>query len=850
MNEIDFGAHNEAFFTGMLGDIDEPTAPFGLLGVQGDGSAIGEVTQALAPQLARGIREQARALDVSTGSVMHLAWALVLARASGQERVVFGTVVSGRMHGGVVSILPVRIDVADEGVRASLRHTHARLEELSIHEHVPLTLARRCSAVAAGRPLFGAVLDTKCGRIAGAAQTDYPLTLSVDDTAEGYALIVRVRGQVDAGRICTFMCHALDQLVQALAHAPDTPVSRIDVLPPAERAQLLVQWNETQRAFPCESCIHELFELQVRKTPDAPALVDVDGSLSYAQLDAQANRLAHRMIALGVEPGDFVALALPRSPQLVIAELAVLKSGAVYLPLDPAHPAARLKFMIEDSGARLVVHGEGVALADLQVPQIEFACDWASGVCAKPDVRSHASDVAYVMYTSGSTGTPKGVLVPHRAVVRLVINNGYLEFRAGDSVAFAAQPAFDASTFEVWGPLLNGGRVAVIRQDTLLDPQRFVAELRRHAVDVMFLTIGLFNQYARALAPVLPGLRCMLVGGEVLDAVVIDKVLREAAPQELVHCYGPTETTTFATTYRIDHVAGNQPIPIGRPISNTRIYILDRQRRPAPVGVRGEIYIGGDGVALGYLNRPELTAERFLPDPFSDRPGARMYKTNDLGRYREGGDIEFLGRDDHQVKLRGFRIEVEEVRARLTLHHDVADAVVVVREDVPGDKRLVAYCVANGQGQALDPAGLRRHVAQVLPDVMVPSAFVQLRSLPLTPSGKVDRRALPAPAMDAYAQRRYVAPEGEIETTLAALWAELLNVRQVGRHDNFFELGGHSLLAIRLAARMRERGLYTETVALFTSSDLAELATRVDTNSREVAVPPNLIPATFEEMRF
>jgi amino acid adenylation domain-containing protein len=851
LNEPDFVTpldDDEAFFRNMLGDIDEPNAPFGLLAVQGEGSVIGQVTQTLTPRLAQGIREQVRALGVSAASVLHLAWAMVLARAGAQERVVFGTVLSEPMQGGVINTSPLRIDIVDQGARASLIQTHERLAELASHAHVPLALARRCSAVAAGTPLFCAVLDTTCGPTVGGAQSDYPLTLSVDDTAGGFALTARVIGRVDAGRVCAFMCQALAQLVQALAQAPDTPVSHIDVLPPAERAQLLVQWNDTRRAYPRESCIHELFELQARRTPDAPALVHADGSLSYAQLDAQANRLAHRMIALGVEAGDFVALALPRSPELVIAELAVLKCGAAYLPLDPAHPAGRLRFMIEDCCARLVIHGEGVAPADGRVPWIRFDRDQLGGDCAKPDVRRRATDVAYVMYTSGSTGAPKGVLVPHRAISRLVINNGYLEFRTGDSVAFAAQPAFDASTFEVWGPLLNGGRVVVIDQETLLDPQRFVAALRRHSVNVMWLTVGLFNQYARALASILPGLRCMLVGGDVLDPAVIDRVVRDAAPQALVNGYGPTETTTFATTYRIDHVAGNRSIPIGRPIANTRVYILDRQRRPVPVGVRGEIYIGGDGVALGYLNRPELTAERFVPDPFSDVPGARMYKTNDLARYREDGNIEFLGRDDHQVKLRGFRIEVDEIRARLASHYDVADAVVVVREDAPGDKRLVAYCVANGR--ELDLVALRRHVAQVLPDVMVPAAFVQLRSLPLTPSGKVDRRALPAPDMDACVRRRYEAPEGGIETTLAVLWAELLNVRQVGRRDNFFELGGHSLLAIRLAARMREHGLHAETEALFTSSDLAELATRIDGTSREVAVPPNLIPAMFEEMRF
>ncbi|WP_152978769.1 non-ribosomal peptide synthetase, partial [Pseudomonas mediterranea] len=459
------------------------------------------------------------------------------------------------------------------------------------------------------------------------------------------------------------------------------------------------------------------------------------------------------------------------------------------------------------------------------------------------DLTQDAESVAYIMYTSGSTGMPKGVLVPHRAINRLVINNGYADFNQQDRVAFASNPAFDASTLDVWAPLLNGGCVVVVEQDVLLSQERFAALLTEQSVSVLWMTAGLFHQYADGLLPVFKQLRYLIVGGDVLDPAVIARVLKDGAPQHLLNGYGPTEATTFTTTYEIQSV-GEGGIPIGHPIGNTRVYVLDANQQPVPVGVAGELYIGGDGVANGYLNRPELTAEKFVADPFSADPAALLYRTGDLARWRADGAVEYLGRNDDQVKVRGFRIELGEIEARLAQHDAVKDCVVLAREDVPGEKRLVAYFT---QAQDVDIETLRAHLQGQLPEYMVPVAYMRLDTWPLTANGKLDRRALPAPDLDALATRAYEAPQGEVEATLAQLWQDLLKVERIGRHDHFFELGGHSLLAVSLIERMRQAGLSADVRVLFSQPTLAALAAAVG-SGKEVKVPANLIASGCERI--
>ncbi|WP_434706017.1 amino acid adenylation domain-containing protein [Pseudomonas sp. Z1-12] len=856
-------AEHEAFFREMLGDVDEPTLPLGLQQMQGDGRGVEEARLQVDAGLSRRLRAQARQLGVSAASLHHLAWAQVLGRLSGRDNVVFGSVLMGRMQGGegadralgmFINTLPLRIDLDEPDVRVGVKATHARLSALLGHEHASLALAQRCSGVVAPLPLFSALLNYRHSaagvasaeataawqgmeNLSGEERTNYPLTLSVDDLGEGFSLDAQVLQGMGATRICGYMHTALEHLVLALEHASRTPLNRLEILPEAEREQLLVDFNATRRPYPQDRTVHGVFEAQVLARPQAIAAVHASQRLTYGELNAKANRLARHLIDRGVQPGDCVAIALERSIELLVSQLAILKCAAVYVPLDVSAPLERQQFMVQDSGAQVVLT-LSTAVAPDSSQRVDLDTAVVNEVADNLDLAQSSESVAYLMFTSGSTGTPKGVLVPHRAVNRLVINNGYADFNEHDRVAFASNPAFDASTLDVWAPLLNGGCVVVVEQDVLLTQERFRALLLEQSVSVLWMTAGLFHQYASGLMDVFGQLRYLIVGGDVLDPAVIARVLSEGAPAHLLNGYGPTEATTFTTTHEIKAV-GEGGIPIGRPVGNSRVYILDTHRQPVPAGVAGELYIGGDGVAKGYLNRPELTAEKFVTDPFNAEPDAVLYRTGDLARWRADGVVEYLGRNDDQVKIRGFRIELGEIEVRLGQCAGVKDAVVLARQDETGPKRLVGYVIPEG-GITLSAQALRAELVAALADYMVPSAFVVLPSFPLTANGKLDRRALPEPDADAYASREYAAPQGEVEQTLAQLWAELLKVERVGRHDHFFELGGHSLLAMSLIERMRQVDLSVDVRVLFSQPTLRALAAAVG-GYREVVVPANAI---------
>ncbi|HYH83627.1 MAG TPA: amino acid adenylation domain-containing protein, partial [Longimicrobium sp.] len=859
-------AEHEAFFTNLLGDVEEPTAPFGLLDAWGDGSGIAEAKLQVDADVAARMRGAARKLGVSVASIGHVACAQVLARVSGREDVVFGTVLVGRMQGGegadrvlgpFINTLPVRVRVGADGAEATVRRTHGLLADLLRHEHASLALAQRSSGVRAPAPLFSALLNYRHSAGAGKApsaearpgwagiqrlhaaeRSNYPLTLSMDDVGDGFWLTAQLPASAGPQRVCEMMHLALAGLVEALDQAPGRALASIDVLPPAERTQVVEGWNDTDAEYPSASSIHRVFETWAERSPDAVAVVSDAGTLTYAELNGRANRLARHLVDRGVDAGARVAILMPRSAELLVSELAILKAGAAYVPIDPTFPAERIAFMVADSGARVVLSRTGEEIPALESVErigVDSLGEAADGDAADLRASFGGDALAYVMYTSGSTGEPKGVMVPHRAIARLAINNGYVDFGPGDRVAFAANPTFDASTMEVWGPLLNGGSIVVIPQDVLLDPRRFGEALAASGVTVLWMTVGLFNQYADELKTELGALRHLVVGGDALDPAVIARVLETNPPARLTNGYGPTETTTFAVTHRIEHVAeGARSIPLGRPISNTRVYVLDGAGEPAPAGVAGELHIGGAGVARGYLNRPGLTAERFVPDPFSAEPGARLYRTGDRTRWLADGTVEYLGRTDQQVKVRGFRIEPGEVEARLAEHPSVREAVVMAREDVPGEKRLVAYTV----GDEVDAETLRAHLSGNLPEYMIPAAFVRLDALPLTANGKVDRRALPAPDGTAYGARGYEAPATAMESALAGIWGEVLGVERVGRHDHFFDLGGHSLLAVQLISRARQvLGTEVALGELFARPVLADFA-RVLEDAARAELPP------------
>ncbi|MFT0477004.1 amino acid adenylation domain-containing protein [Pseudomonas antarctica] len=840
-------AQHEAFFSEMLGDIDEPTLAFGLQDVNGDGSGIVEAHIPLEPALSHGLREQARQLGVSTASLVHLAWAQVLAQVSGQQDVVFGTVLLGRMQGGegadralgmFINTLPLRVSLGAVSVQAGVRATHARLAQLLGHEHASLSLAQRCSGVPGSLPLFSTLLNYRHSApgeapgdspfaasgieiLSSEERSNYPLVLNVDDLGTGFSLTVQGVATLDVQRVGDYMLTALHHLMTALQQAPTTPLQAVSILPAAEHQQLLVAFNATARDYPSQLTVQQLFEAQALARPEAVAAVHGALSLSYRDLNRRANRLAHHLINQGVQPGESVAIALPRGLDLLVCQLAILKCAAVYVPLDVNAPVERQAFIVQDSGAHRVLNTLSDLNLEAQSPR-------------NPDLVQTSESVAYIMYTSGSTGTPKGVQVPHRAVSRLVLNNGYADFNARDRVAFASNPAFDASTLDVWAPLLNGGCVVVVEHAVLLSQAAFASLLQEQAVSVLWMTAGLFHQYADALLPVFRQLRYLIVGGDVLDPQVIGRVLKHGKPQHLLNGYGPTEATTFSTTFEITTL-GEGGIPIGRPIANAQAYVLDARQQPLPLGVVGELYIGGAGVAKGYLNQPQLTAEKFIPNPFGD---GLLYRSGDLASWQADGTLLYQGRNDLQVKIRGFRIEPGEIETCLAAFPGVKDAVVLAREDQPGDKRLVAYYTAQAP---LDIQALRAHLQGQLPDYMVPSAYVWLALLPLTANGKLDRKGLPVPDQSALLSRGYEAPEGEVETLLAQIWQDVLKLERVGRHDHFFELGGHSLLAVSLIERMRQVGLSCDVRALFSQPSLAALAAAVG-SGREVVVPANGIP--------
>lgn len=531
-----------------------------------------------------------------------------------------------------------------------------------------------------------------------------------------------------------------------------------------------------------------------------------------------------------------------RSLESVVGMLAILKSGGAYLPLDPNYPADRLAFMVADSSpvAILATPERAASAAGLCASTIVLNDSFPELTHAPTVARLTSRNLAYVIYTSGSTGIPKGTMIEHRSVLRLAINPQLARLKQGDCVPHCASPSFDATTWEVWASLLNGASVLVVPQDVLMDPGALNRLLVEHAVTAMWLTAGLFAEYVDALEQAFGCLRYLLTGGDVVKPSTVARVLgKPRPPQHLINAYGPTEATTFATMFEVRAIENDsRPLPIGRPIANTQIHILDAQRRPVPIGMEGEIWISGPGVARGYINQPQLTAERFTADPFSAANDATMYRTGDLGRWSLDGNVEFLGRNDSQIKIRGFRVEPGEIEACLMAAPGIHEVVVAVREDGPGgNKRLVAYA-ATESGAPVSPAGLRDHVAARLPQYMVPHAYVLLDKLPLNTNGKVDRAALPAPTVAAIVQD-YEPPCSGTETALARQWAETLGLSRVGRRDDFFELGGDSMLAMQLTTSVSAVfGIDFSFVEVFAHPTLLEMSAQIDAAAERATLRP------------
>jgi amino acid adenylation domain-containing protein/non-ribosomal peptide synthase protein (TIGR01720 family) len=809
---------------------------------------------AFAPELATALLDLSRREGVTPFMTLLAAFYTLLHRYTGQGDLVVGTPIANRgvrevegLIGLFVNTLVLRADLSADlpftGLLARVKATC-----LGAYAHQDLPFERLVDEIAPARdlgqtPLFQVMFMLESGQGSLARQGEglsltpipvesgtakFDLTLSLAISPEGLLGSIEYRSELFEPATIARMAGHLARLLQGVCSSPDSPLSALPLVAEGERATLL-SWAGRTTAYPRDASLATLFEAEARVRPEATALRFGEQSLSYRELDRRANQLAHLLRKKGIRPETPVGLFTRRCPEMVIALLGILKAGGAYVPLDPDLPAARLRFLIHDAELRCVVATLGLPddpslppglveliRLDLQANEIAAEDD------ARPELALTGDSLAYILYTSGSTGVPKGVCVIQRNVVRLVMNTDYAHFGPDEVFLQLAPLSFDASTLEIWGALLHGAELVLFPLERpSLDEMADVIQASR--ISTLWLTAGLFNAMIDARPGALAGLRQLLVGGEALSVPHIQRALAELPDVQLINGYGPTEGTTFSACHSIVSAEGRWSIPIGRPIANTLAYVLDPRRALALIGVPGELYLGGDGLARGYLNRAELTAERFVESPFA--PGERLYRTGDLVRWLADGTLEFLGRLDQQVKIHGHRIELGEIEATLGLLLSVRSAVVVAREDRPGDRRLVAYVVPV-EGQSPTTADLRAFLRGRLPDYLVPSIFVLLDALPLTPNGKVDRRALPAPTEGdrGAAEGAFLAPRSEIEEQLAGIWAEVLRVSQVGIHDNFFEIGGDSILSIQIVARAERAGLRITPRQLFQHQTVAELA--------------------------
>ncbi|MDF0605131.1 amino acid adenylation domain-containing protein, partial [Neisseriaceae bacterium TC5R-5] len=666
----------------------------------------------------------------------------------------------------------------------------------------------------------------------------------------------------DAETIAQWM-EQLFTLLASMSEDEQQTLDQLSLLNERERQQVLYDFNATAAPYPQHALIHQLFEQQAARAPAAIALRFGEAELSYGELNRRANQLAHRLIALGIRPDDRVAICVERSLEMVVGLLAILKAGGAYVPLDPSYPVERLAYMLMDSEPVALLTQTDLLgqLPEVAVPTLllDEAAAWMTEASDNPDAVAlglNAKHLAYVIYTSGSTGLPKGVMVEHHSITGLLIaTENYFHFDSNDVWTFFHSFAFDFAVWELWGALAYGGRLILVPSWCARSPHDFYTLLCQEGVTILNQTPSAFRSLLQATEiekSLSHQLRCVIFGGEALEPYLLGPWVNNHGLNKtrLVNMYGITEITVHATYRELqaEDILASQASLVGKALPNLSAYILDSHQQPVPIGVTGELYIGGTQIARGYLNLPELTAERFIADPFSQQAGARMYKTGDLGRWLADGNIEYLGRNDFQVKIRGFRIELGEIEVKLAQCEGVREAVVMAREDVAGDKRLVAYLVLN-EGVTLEPADLRSHLSTQLAEHMLPSAFMTLNALPLTPNGKLDRKALPAPDGSALVTREYEAPQGELEVQLAEIWQDLLGVERVGRHDNFFELGGHSLLIVSLIERLRVKGLSLAVSTVFATPTLVGVASKLSGEPAPTApVPANLIPMDCQQI--
>ena len=834
------------------------------------GSRGGHVHFAVDPAVTAALRRLALERGTTLFSVLLAGFNILLARYSGQRDIVIGTAGANRPHpeleamlGFFVNMLVLRTDLTgNPDALAVIDRVTRTANDALAHQDVPFDRIVGALGIprdSARSPLFQVLFLLQTANSAAApefpglrttltVEADYDvakveLTVSLQETGDGLAGRVEYNTDLYEEATATRMVGHYIRLLHAIAAAPETPMERLPMLSADEFRTLVVDVNRTATPYPRDASLVALFEAQVDRTPEAVAVTFDGEEVSYRALDRRANRLAHHLDGLvaqgdaaAIGPGGFVALCLYRGVDMLVAMLATLKLGAAYLPIDPDYPAGRIRLMLDDAGAAVVVTdaAAGSVLSGMSEPgRTVLRLDQdASAVARRPDtrppLRNSADSAAYVIYTSGTTGRPKGVVAGHRAVARLVSNTDYLAFRPGLRIAFASNIVFDAATMEIWGALLNGGCLVGVDRDTLLDIDAFADRIAAR-LDVLWLTTALFEQFAERRPAMFRHLEALLVGGSALNPAMIRRVLEcpEGRPRRLVNGYGPTENTTFSTTFDVETVAaGQRSVPIGRPIANSTAYVLDRAGQPVPVGVPGELHVGGDGLALGYLGRPELTRERFVeialahPDPAGGEVRAQVYRTGDIVRWLPDRTLDFLGRVDRQVKLRGFRVELGEIEAALSLHPGVGQCVVQVQGD-GAHRRLVGYYTAREPGLAAER--LLADLGTTLPAYMLPAALLRLDAFPVSANGKLDLSALPPVPLDPGGTAAQ-APSTATEAELAAIWREVLRIDQVGIRDDFFASGGDSILGIQVVAKAREHGFALTPRQLFEAGTIERLA--------------------------
>ena len=802
-----------------------------------------DVTQNLTEKL----NELSHAEGATLFMTLFAAFLTLLHRYTGQHDILLGTAIAGRNHAQIENLIGffinnvvLRTDVTGN---PTFRELLRRVREVALgaYEHQDVPFEKLVEELQPERdqsrqPLFQVMFNVQAAPPDEPAahgltitprdfgnQTRFDLEFHLWIVPEGLAgPLIYNTDLFERATIVRMLGH-FQTLLQAIAADPDARIGDLPLLTKEELRQAR-EWSQSPSDYERDTWVHDLVEAQVARRPDATAIVFGEHQLTYRELNERANQLAHYLRRRGVGLEVRVGVLLEPSVEFVVALFAILKAGGSYVPLDGSYPKSRIEFMLADAGVRLLLTTRAEEPgADVEVVYVDQTFELESTENLQSETT--AEDLAYVMYTSGSTGQPKGVAITHRAINRLVRNTNYVQLDETDRVGRASNVSFDAATFEIWGTLTNGATLIGLPKETILSPAEFKRAIAEQRITVMFLTVALFNQVAQAEPDAFAPMRYLCFGGETCDPQAVRRVLENGKPKRLANVYGPTENTTFTTHYEInDLAAGVRTVPIGGPIANTELWVLDQYGKVLPVGVPGELHLGGDGLAREYLGRPDLTAAKFVPDPCSTKPGARLYATGDLCRYLSDGNIDLLRRMDQQVKIRGFRIEPGEIEAVLHEHPAVRECAVVVREDAPGQKRLAAYIVATESDTQL-----RSWLRERLPEYFVPSFFILLDKLPLTPNGKVDRHALPAPEQgDAFAEENFVAPRTPEEERIAEIWSQVLEIKQIGVEDNFFDLGGHSLLATRVVTRVREAfGINLPLRALFDAPTIAGLAAQV-----------------------